>query len=290
MLLVNGHQPLTSIRPNVPAIIDVGGLHIDTVSNPLPANIRTFLDTAPAGVIYFSFGSSLRSSDMPSAQFNAFVRTFELFAPVRFLWKLEDTTTAVAASLPPNVLAQSWLPQNDVLAHPNVQVFITHGGLLGIQEAIYHAVPMLGIPVFADQPRNVARAQRDGYAVGLQFDNVTEASLRWALDELLLQNRERYVKHVQRMSRIFRDRPETPLERAMYWIEYVIRHRGAQHLRSEALDMNWFRYMLLDVVASVVVFGCILLIALWLIGKRIVALVRKCFWQLPKDRTCKKVQ
>jgi len=35
--------------------------------------------------------------------------------------------------------------------HENARLFITHGGLMGVQEAIYHAVPLLGIPFGNDQ-------------------------------------------------------------------------------------------------------------------------------------------
>lgn len=38
-----------------------------------------------------------------------------------------------------------------LVAHKNTKLFITHSGLMSSQEAIYHGVPMLGIPIFADQ-------------------------------------------------------------------------------------------------------------------------------------------
>jgi glucuronosyltransferase len=59
----------------------------------------------------------------------------------------------------------------------------------------------------------------------------------------------RYRENVQRLSRIFRDQPLTPLEQAVYWTEYVIRHKGAPHLRSAVLDLAWYQYFLLDVIA-----------------------------------------
>lgn len=55
------------------------------------------------------------------------------------------------------------------------------------------------------------------------------------------------------MSAIFRDKPRTPPELAADWIEYVIRHDGAQHLRSAALDLNVFQYLLLDVILTLMV-------------------------------------
>jgi hypothetical protein len=49
-------------------------------------------------------------------------------------------------------------------------------------------------------------------------------------------------ENAQRLSRIFKDQPQKPLDAAIYWTEYVIRHRGAVHLRSGAADLNAFVY------------------------------------------------
>jgi glucuronosyltransferase len=58
----------------------------------------------------------------------------------------------------------------------------------------------------------------------------------------------RYRENAPRLSRIFRDQPLTPLEQAVYWTEYVIRHKGTPHLRSAVLDLAWYQYFLLDVI------------------------------------------
>ena len=72
-----------------------------------------------------------------------------------------------------------------VLAHRNVKVFITHGGLLGSTEAIYHGVPVIGIPIFGDQQLNMARAERAGYGLTVNYQNLTQDALTWALKEVL---------------------------------------------------------------------------------------------------------
>jgi glucuronosyltransferase len=54
------------------------------------------------------------------------------------------------------------------------------------------------------------------------------------------------------VSRIHRDQPLTPLEQAVFWTEYVIRHKGAPHMRSAVLDLSWYQYFLLDVIAVLV--------------------------------------
>lgn len=91
--------------------------------------------------------------------------------------------------MPANVLISDWLPQSEILAHPNVKVFITHGGLLGTTEAIYHGVPIVGMPFFGDQKRNIQTAVQAGWGVQLDYKNVTEQSLRWALLEVIEHSR-----------------------------------------------------------------------------------------------------
>lgn len=56
VMLQNSYAPMMSVKPNVPAIIDVGGLHISS-PKPLPAELKKFLDEAKHGVIFFSLGN-----------------------------------------------------------------------------------------------------------------------------------------------------------------------------------------------------------------------------------------
>lgn len=63
----------------------------------------------------------------------------------------------------------------------------------------------------------------------------------------------RYKENMNRLSAIHRDRPMSPLDTAIYWTEYVIRHKGAYHLRSAAVNLSWYQYLLLDVLAFVVI-------------------------------------
>lgn len=57
-----------------------------------------------------------------------------------------------------------------------------------------------------------------------------------------------YKEKITIMSKHFHDQPETPLQRALYWIEYVLRHDGAVHLKSPAVNMSYFQILLLDII------------------------------------------
>jgi glucuronosyltransferase len=78
-------------------------------------------------------------------------------------------------------------------AHKNVRLFITHGGLLSAQEAIYHGVPIVGIPVYGDQSLNMNKAEVAGYGLKLDMKNVTKESILWAVQKVLHDPRYVYA-------------------------------------------------------------------------------------------------
>jgi glucuronosyltransferase len=66
---------------------------------------------------------------------------------------------------------------------------MTHGGLNSLQEAIYHGVPVIGLPFMTDQHLNLKRAVADGYAIQLDWKDVNEQSLTDTLQRILHNSR-----------------------------------------------------------------------------------------------------
>lgn len=138
-----------------------------------------------------------------------------------------------------------------ILAHPNVRLFITHGGLLSTTETVHNGVPILAIPVFGDQAANADRAVYNGYGLKLEFGEFTEEKFENLINELLTN--PAYTENIKQKSKIYHDRPEHPLKTAIYWIEYVIRHKGAPHLRVAGAKLPWYKYYMIDVIAVILV-------------------------------------
>ncbi|KAF4519362.1 UDP-glycosyltransferase-06, partial [Ephemera danica] len=247
LVLLNNHFSLNYPRPLLPSVIEVGGFHVKRKNDPLPTDIQSFLDGATEGVIYFSMGSNLRSSAMSETKMKSITSALAEL-PQRVLMKWESDSLP---NQPANVKLGKWLPQQDILAHPNVKVFITHGGLMSAQEAAYHGVPVVGIPVFGDQELNMRKAEIGGFGIMILLNNVSKTSITWAVKKAM--NDPKIREEADRRSAVFRDQPETPLDRAIFWVEYVIRHRGAPHLRSASVDLAWYQRQLLDVAAAIIV-------------------------------------
>lgn len=52
---------------------------------------------------------------------------------------------------------------------------------------------------------------------------------------------------------MFHDRPVKPMDTAVYWVEYVIRNKGADHLKVAGVRFPWYKYQLLDVISFMTV-------------------------------------
>lgn len=254
LVLLNSHFTLNYPRPYLPNMIEVGGLHINRVPNPLPTDIKEFLDNAEEGVIFFSMGSGINSTLLPVEKRNAILNTFAKLKQ-KVMWKWESDSLP---GKPENVFTKAWWPQDDILAHRNVKLFITHGGLLGSSEAIYHGVPIVGIPIFGDQKMNMARAERAGYGLTVSYSNLTEESLSWAVNEIL--NYSKYAENAKVISKRYRDQPKRPLDTAIYWVEYVARHKGATHMHCAGQDLSPLEYHNLDIFLLIIAFDIFVII------------------------------
>jgi len=75
--------------------------------------LQNFLDEAKDGVIYFSFGSSIRGDHMSEEKRRVFIEAFSEL-PQKILWKWES---AHLPEQPANVKIGTWLPQQDILGN-----------------------------------------------------------------------------------------------------------------------------------------------------------------------------
>ncbi|KAG5863491.1 hypothetical protein JTB14_033048 [Gonioctena quinquepunctata] len=256
LVLLNSHESFSQPVPQVPNLINIGGFHIKSPGK-LPDDLQNFMDTAEEGVVYFSLGSLVSPSKLRNEIKQAVMDTLGALKQ-KVLWKcFEDDLPGK----PANVRLGKWFPQQDILAHPNMKLFITHGGLLSTIESVYYGVPILGLPVFADQKINIARAAADGYGEYLVISEITKESFSKAVNTLLSDLR--YRENAKKRSALMHDRPMKPIDLAIYWIEFVIRHKGTPHLRVAALDLTWYQYHLLDIIAFIIFISIFLMFALY---------------------------
>ncbi|KAG0719706.1 UDP-glucuronosyltransferase 2B14 [Chionoecetes opilio] len=245
--LINTHFSIDTPVPLLPSQVEVGAMHCRP-AKPLPKDLESWLAGAgPAGVIYFSLGSVTRGETMPPEYRQAFLEAFRRL-PQLVLWKYEGELEGVSD----NVRISSWLPQQDVLAHDSVKVFISHGGLLSLQESIFHATPLLVLPIFSEQPKNAMFVENSGLGRMLVWEELTADSIVDALTDII--TKPKYKENVARMSASLSDQLTTPQERAVFWPR--VRDpppKGAPQLRCPAAQLSWVQFLMLDVVGLLLV-------------------------------------
>ena len=62
----------------------------------------------------------------------------------------------------------------------------------------------------------------------------------------------RYKTNIENLAKLVEDVPMTSREKAVWWIEYVIRNRGAKHFHYEQKDIPFYQYHYYDVIAFIV--------------------------------------
>lgn len=241
IIFQNSHVSFSTPRPYLPNVVEICGIHVKP-AKPLPTDLQKFLDDAHEGVILFSMGSFINSKDFPVDKRNAFVNAFRKLKQ-KVIWKYEEELP----DRPANVRTEAWLPQRDILAHKNVVLFITHGGLLGTTEAMVEGKALLGIPIFGDQSMNMLKAVSKGYGLMIGYSEITEEKVTQALNAIL--NDKKYQETAKLISSRFNDRPMSPKESVVYWTEYAYRHKGAKHLRATATELSFIQLKSIDVYA-----------------------------------------
>lgn len=205
------------------------------------------MDGAIGGAIFFSLGSNVQSVDLSSQKQSELLQVFSKLKQ-RVLWKWEGDSLTNKSD---NVMIQKWFPQRAILAHPNVKLFISHCGLSSIYEAKYYGVPILAIPIFADQPVNAKVIENEGWSISINLPDLNASSFTEKLHEIL--SNQMYTEKIKFLSELYKDRPQHPMDTAIYWVEYIIRHNGAKHIQSPAVHLSFIQYHSLDVISLLVI-------------------------------------
>ena len=235
------------------------------------------MDSHPEGVVYVSFGSALKPSQMTNQQKNVFIDSFKELKNTPIIWKWDDTPDGI----PENVLLQKWLPQNDLLAHPNLKLFVTHGGLLSTQEALYHEVPLVGVPISNDQKPNLMRAQANGYAKMLNLQTMTKDDLLHAIKSAL--NNQEMIDSMKRMHELFTDHSlgGTPVNKALAAVDLVVKHKGADFMKpKELISISWYQEHGIDIFVFVIL---IIIIFIWITLQICFCCLGRCFIKKTKQ-------
>ncbi|KAJ3581982.1 hypothetical protein NHX12_005474 [Muraenolepis orangiensis] len=248
-------------RPTMPNVIYMGGFQCKP-AKPLPPYLEDFVQSSGEhGVIIMSLGTLI--SSLPHEISEEIAAAFAKL-PQKIIWR---HTGKPPVSLGNNTLLVDWMPQNDLLGHAKTKVFVAHGGTNGVQEAIYHGVPILGLPLVFDQHDNLFKIEFRGAGKVLNIFTMNSNSFLEGIEDVI--HEPSYGINMRRLARLHRDLPIKPLDLTLFWIEYVIRNKGAAHLRTESYTMPWYSYHSVDVILFLLGIGLIMLLTFVVLVKRL---------------------
>ncbi|XP_019512077.1 PREDICTED: 2-hydroxyacylsphingosine 1-beta-galactosyltransferase [Hipposideros armiger] len=170
-------------RPSLPNVVYVGGI-LTRPASPLPQDLQSWVSSAGAhGFVLVSFGAGVKylSEDIAGKLAGALARL-----PQKVIWRFSGPKPK---NLGNNTKLMDWLPQNDLLGHSRIKAFLSHGGLNSIFEAMYHGVPVVGVPLFGDHYDTMTRVQAKGMGILLEWKTVTEGELHEALVRVINEPR-----------------------------------------------------------------------------------------------------
>ncbi|XP_050608644.1 UDP-glucuronosyltransferase 1-6 isoform X5 [Macaca thibetana thibetana] len=253
-------------RPVMPNMVFIGGTNCKKRKD-LSEEFEAYINASGEhGIVVFSLGSMV--AEIPEKKAMAIADALGKI-PQTVLWRYTGTPPSNLAN---NTILVKWLPQNDLLGHPMTRAFITHAGSHGIYEGICNGVPMVMMPLFGDQMDNAKRMETKGAGVTLNVLEMTSEDLENALKAVI--NDKSYKENIMHLSSLHKDRPVEPLDLAVFWVEFVMRHKGAPHLRPAAHDLTWYQYHSLDVIGFLL---AIVLTVAFIAFKCCAYGYRKCF-------------
>lgn len=116
-----------------------------------------------------------------------------------------------------------------------------------MEEGIHCAVPMLLIPFLGDQYANANRLEQRKVGVQIDLLEMTEESLKNLILKVL---QPEYKANVIKLRNLVYDQPMTSLDKAIFWTEYIIRHKGAKHLEFPGRNVPYYQQYCLDLIGT----------------------------------------
>ncbi|CAH0604488.1 unnamed protein product [Chrysodeixis includens] len=261
LLLINSHPLLGQALPLPNNAKYVAGHHIHGAAGTLAKGLQTIVDKAKHGVIYVNLGGSV-SEDLPLAMKQQLLRAFRQLEQT-VVWRYRGHLDHV----PGNVLLAERVSHQAMLKHSNTVIMITHGGFLPYLEAMYHGVPIIGIPLEEEQLLTMDIVTSRGRGVRVSRSGTMGYHIKDAVIEIL--GNFSYRSNVQEVSAILHQQLVAPQQELLYWLELAMSTGGAPHLRSPAVLLTAMERFHLDVLALAIML-------FWFLTK--VAKLVKVYW------------
>lgn len=258
-------------RPMLPDIVNIAG-HCKTGSPVLddPEWLKFLDDPSSKGTILLSFGHIVQWMWAPEEIIDNLFAAFDHFPDYRIVFQYDGP-------LRPNrshVKTSTWLPVVGILHHPKSKVHLTHGGIKSVTESACASVPLIIMPVFAEQIRNAHLVKKMGGGVALDKFDLTVDNIVNALRSVL--ENDSYSHRMRSLKAFMTETLRPPLDLGVFWAEKTLKMHGlpVRYFKDRGRGLSWIAYWNLDVL---VLASVVLILVVGLFAK-VVSRMCSSFW------------
>lgn len=196
-----------------------------------PGILKIFLDDSQDGAVIISFGSMAKSSNFDKKTLEKFLQVFRQLSNLNFVWKFDGEIHEI----PTNLMISNWLPSlADVLAHQNVKLLITHGGLLSAYEAIDREIPTIIFPFAFDHSTNAKLMTKTGIAVEMDLNEFTSEEFEMQIVEMMKSEKRENVKNLKNLMA-----ENSPKEILISSVEFLIHNKNDSRIFTKVREENF---------------------------------------------------
>uniref|UniRef100_A0AC35TY26 Glucuronosyltransferase n=1 Tax=Rhabditophanes sp. KR3021 TaxID=114890 RepID=A0AC35TY26_9BILA len=263
---ITNSEPLLNYAQNtLPKIIELGGM-ANLKVNALDKKWEDIMNLRNSTVL-MSFGSVAKSYLMPLAWKQNILAVFKSFPDVTFIFKYgkED---GFGKGVDNVIISNEWLPQVDLLNHPKLSGFITHGGINSMQEGATAGKPLILVGLFGDQSRNAICAEAVGLGKALPKEHLINFDiLKDMIEEVFIKN-NKYKNEALRIKDILANQPLNKTEVFLRHVDFAAKYGSQKMLKMMGTDQNFVERNNLDIYFLIISgFGTILYFLICVIKK-----------------------
>ncbi|CAK5037374.1 unnamed protein product [Meloidogyne enterolobii] len=280
LTFVYNDEFLDPALPTLPKVISIGGLGIKPANysiNKLGIKLVKAIESGKKGTIIFSMGSITDTKSLNKEKWQNILKAFSYFEEYSFIVKISagDKLTREYTKNMPNIHLFEWFPQSDLLGHPKIKLFITHGGYNSLIESTIRGVPVLIIPLFFDQLRNSKCAEYRGNGrILIRKDLLNLEKIKEEINEMLI-NISNYKQNSQRLSNLHNQKPNRPEEAIIKWTEFVISNGPLKEMIPETVNLSLIEYLCLDILFFILIIIILIILILIRIILILIKIIKK---------------
>uniref|UniRef100_A0A0M3JZN4 glucuronosyltransferase n=1 Tax=Anisakis simplex TaxID=6269 RepID=A0A0M3JZN4_ANISI len=231
--------------PQGTEMVNVGSV-CTKANGPLPPDIEDFLNArASKGTILVAFGNHVDWRAAPNFVVEVFFETMTEFTDYRIVFAYNATVKNV----PKHIKIVPFAPQKQILNHNRTKIFIGHAGLKSIKESICAQVPLLLMPIFAEQAHNALIAHQLGIAETMNKRKLTKQIFTEQLTKVL--NDRKYIGNIKKVKALWLDRVIPAMDHALFITEKILKNpRKAINFKRKGIHIAWMQFIYVDLLIA----------------------------------------